>query len=393
MTQTYYEKPDCNEMITTIRSAEQRGDHWFLELEDTLFYPEGGGQPADKGSLNGLAVLDVQKKEGRILHKLENKPETTEVRLVLDREHRDHYRIQHSGQHLISALLQKLCGAITLSVHLGKEECSIETDRDEIGTDELYKLEEEAARLIAAALPIESLLVKDGKELENYNLRRPTDKTENIRLVGIGDMDITPCGGIHADSTADLGLIKYTGSDKVRGHIRLKWKIAAPAREDYRQRMEQTEKTGALLAVPALDSAERLEALLLEKQEDSRRLKVLEEAEARRISKTLSSSVNSYPPLIIRKLEDCPASMFRLVCRELSAEDGPSFLLCSEEGNRLNWALHLPCHKKLDFNGFKENCLGLIDGKGGGRGPLWQGSGSKPEKQNEFLDAFRKLSQ
>ncbi len=387
----YYQKPDCNEMTTAIRSSHQKGDFWYLELEDTLFYPEGGGQPADRGSLNGQPVLDVQKKEGRILHKLERKPEESVVHLSLDRDHRDHYRIQHTGQHLISALLQKLCNARTLSVRLGRDECSIETDREEIPSKELYRLEEEAARLIAAALPVKSVLIKDGKDLESYNLRRSTDKTEDIRLVSLGDTDITPCGGIHADSTADLGQIKYAGSEKVRGHIRLKWKIAGPAREDYRQRMELSERLGALLSTPPLETADRLEALLKEKQEENRRLKFMEEDAARRISKELSASVKAYPPLVIQKMENCPASLFRLICRELSSEESVSFLLCNEEGNRLNWTLHLPHHKGLNFTVFRETCLAIIDGKGGGRGPLWQGSGSRTDNSHEFMNAFRKL--
>lgn len=391
MNQMYYLKPERNEMTTTIKSAEQRGDHWYLELEDTLFYPEGGGQPADKGSLNDLPVLDVQKEEGRILHKLGKRPEETEARLSLDRSHRDHYRIQHTGQHLISSLLQSLCGAATLSVHLGRDECSIETDRDDISMDELYSLEEEGARLIAAGLPVRSLLVNDREELEGYRLRRPTDKTENIRLVSIGENDITPCGGLHADSTADLEMIKYAGSEKVRGHMRLKWKIGAPAREDYRRRMEQSERMGKLLSTPALEAADRLEDLLEEKRDEKRRLKTLEEETARRISGDLASSLTAYPPLVIRKLEDCPSSLFRLVCRDLSARTSLSFLLCSEEGGRLNWSLHLPCHKAVDFNEFREKCLSLIEGKGGGRGPLWQGSGSKAEMADDFLRAFRTL--
>ena len=387
----YYKKPDCNEMTTSINSAEKRGDHWYLELKDTLFYPEGGGQPADRGSLNGIEVLDVQKKQGRILHKLKTRPEDGEVRLLLDRDHRDHYRIQHTGQHLISALLLKLCGTRTLSVHLGRDECSIETDREDIRAEELYGLEEEAARIIASGLPVTSLLVKDRKELENYDLRRATDKTENIRLVRIGETDMTPCGGLHADSTADLGMIKYTGNERVRGHIRLKWKIGAPAREDYRRRLELSERIASLLSTPALDTGERLEALLKEKLDESRRLKSLEEDIARRISRELSTSISTYPPLLIRKLEDCPSSLFRLVCRELSADGSLSFLLCSEEGNRLNWALHLPCHKELEFCEFREKCLGIIEGKGGGRGPLWQGSGNRTDKGQEFLDSFGQL--
>ena len=376
----YYKKSECNELTTKITAKTRRGELWDLELEDTIFYPEGGGQPADRGWIDGIRVLDVQKNGNRILHTLEQAPDKEGVRLELDRSHRDHFRIQHTGQHLVSALLLKYCGARTLSVHLGEEECGIETDREEIPREELYRIEEKAARLIAAGIPVTSQEVPDRKALETYKLRRSTDKTENIRLVSIGEEDVTPCGGLHADSTAELGMIKYTGRERVRGHIRLKWKIGAPAREDYRRRLEQTEQISTLLSTPSLETAERLKTVLEEKKAEDRRLNLLEDAEARRISRALSSSVTSYPPLVIRKMDDCPASLFRKICRELSEEGTLSFLLCSEEGEKLNWALHLPFHREQDFNDFKETCLPLIDGRGGGRSPPVAGRGTGTRK-------------
>ncbi|MBF9014440.1 MULTISPECIES: alanyl-tRNA editing protein [unclassified Oceanispirochaeta] len=388
---SYYTNPEYNEIKTSLLSARQSEEGWLLELQDTIFYPEGGGQPSDKGSINGIPVLHVRKSEGKILHLCAQKPEGEVLELLLDRPYREHYCIQHTAQHLISSVLMKICGAATVSVHLGQEESTIEIDTDDLSDNELLKVENEVNKEIRSCRPVGALWVDSKKELEQYELRRGTEKTENIRLIQIEDLDVTPCGGLHTENTARLGLVKYAGQDKIRGRLRLKWKIGEPAYEDYRKRFAQLETMSSLLSVQPYDVADRLKELLDEKKEESRQNKVLMEKQAAYISHKLSMSLTHFPPLIIRKIEDCPSPLFKGIVKNLSAEHELSFLICAEDGDRLNWALHLPDHEQLGFDEFKTKCLSLIDGKGGGRGPLWQGSGSDPSASDAFLEGFREL--
>ncbi|QEN06940.1 alanyl-tRNA editing protein [Oceanispirochaeta crateris] len=387
----YYENPLMDSMTTRLISAEQEDSLWLLEFEDTLFYPEGGGQPADKGSINGEPVLDVQKRGDRILHSMKFKPSTPEVKMILDRAYRNHFALQHTGQHLLSALLLKFYSAPTVSVHLGAEESTIEVESSGLSADQLRTVEEEANAEIRRSRPVQSMLFNTKEELTGIKLRRETKKTENIRVVTIEGIDQTPCGGLHIQNTSSLGLIKYTGQEKIRSRLRLKWKMGAPAYKDYNTRFDQLEKISTLLSARPEEAAERLEVLIQEKQKENRMLKSLIEKEAERISHDLSGSVFYYPPLITREIKDCSPELFKGIVKNLSSTRELSFLICTKNDGRLNWALHLPQHKTFTFENFQKECLTIIDGKGGGKGPLWQGSGQNPGNADRFLKTFREI--
>ena len=387
----YYKDPDCSSMTTRIISTREKGENWEIELEDTLFYPEGGGQPADRGTLGGQPLLDVQKKDNRILHYCAAAPEKGEVELILDIGFRDHYCAQHTGQHLISSLLDKR-GAATVSVHMGEEECGIELEGHVLTSDEIAEVENEANAQIRAALPVRSLWLSTADELSAYDLRGSTDKTEDIRLIEIEGIDVNPCGGIHVKNTARLGLIKYTGQEKKRGRQRLVWKIGGPAYRDYARRFDQTAAISGLLSVHPYDTARRTAEILEEKKEENRMNRLLTETEAEAAGKVLASSICCYPPLIVKEIPAGSPEYFRALVKYLSSEEGISFLVCAKDGERLNWALHLPRHKEFAFDEFKSRCLSLINGKGGGKGPLWQGSGSKAGESSAFLSEFRVLA-
>ncbi|MDC7232141.1 MAG: hypothetical protein PQJ58_02825 [Spirochaetales bacterium] len=389
---SYYTNPEYNELKTSLLSAEECAEGWLLELKDTLFYPEGGGQPADGGTINGIPLIHVKKSEGRVLHLCAGKPEGDVMNLKLDREKRDHFCIQHTAQHLISSLLLSLWDAPTVSVHLGQEESTIEIDSDKLTEDQLFAVEEAANREIRACRQVKSILVASAEELAQYSLRRSTDKTENIRLVEIEGLDITPCGGLHTDNTARLGLIKYTGQEKIRGRLRLKWKMGAPAYADYRMRFSQLEAISSLLSEQPGGATRRLREVLEEKKEANRLLRVLTDKQAELISRQLSGSVTHYPPVLIRELADCPSDLFRGIVKNLSTRGDLSFLLCARDEGRLNWALCLPGGDTIDFNTFQSDCLPLIQGKGGGRAPLWQGSGGDGSGAEAFLESFRVLA-
>ena len=390
----YYTDPACDSLSTRILNTEENDGKWLIELEDTIFYPEGGGQPADRGTISGQEILDVQKSGDRILHCCAARPEAGDegdVELNLYRSFRDHYCVQHTGQHLISSLLHKR-GAATASVHLGQEECAIEVEGAELSPETLTEVEEAANREIRAARPVRAIWLERAEELASYDLRGSTDKTQKIRLVEIEGLDVNACGGLHVNNTAELGLIKFAGQEKKRGRQRLIFKIGEPAYRDYFRRFDELNRISTLLSTGPYDCAGRLEAVMNEKKEENRLIRLLTEKEAERTARELASSVCCYPPLLIKQVDSISPEFFRALVKYLSSEEDLSFLICARDGERLNWALHLPRHKALSFNEFKTRCLSLIDGRGGGRGPLWQGAGSRAEGADNFLAAFTELA-
>ncbi len=392
----YYEHPEANSLHTTILAAEQDKKNWLIELKDTIFYPEGGGQPADRGFLGGQELLDVQKSEDRILHRVKNKPDRKQVLLELDREHRDFYSIRHTGQHLLSALLFKVLGVQTLSVHLGRDKVSIEIDRKEITEEEILKIEKEGAELIASNRPVRAFWVKDQEALKAYSIGRPSKTDRNIRLVEIEGLDLSPCGGLHLASTAPVGLVKYCGKEKIRGQLRLQWRIGSSALEEYRLLQREMNRITTMLSVPPEEAAGRLEEVLKERKESLYLLKKAEEREAASlclelVQESSSTEKNQTSALAIKHLKNCSPALFKEICRRLSEKNGLSFLLTCPAEKRINWVLNLPDYEGFDFTGFKENCLPHIGGKGGGRFPRWQGTGSRPEGLETFFQAFKDL--
>lgn len=126
ITRLYYTQPWLQELETRIVSQHEENGRHVVVLEETIFYPTGGGQPHDLGTLNGVPLLDVYETEGAVHHVLPQPLEETEVRAVLDWPRRLDHMQQHSGQHLLSAVFQDEYGYKTESFHLGAEYCSID---------------------------------------------------------------------------------------------------------------------------------------------------------------------------------------------------------------------------------------------------------------------------
>ena len=240
-------------------------------------------------------------------------------------------------------------------------------------------------------LQITHTLAADRGELEQYKLRRETDLEKEIRLVRIDRIDTAACGGVHVGRTGELGLIKYTGFEKIRGRLRLYWKIGEPAYRDYRIKDRIVSRAGSLLCVQTEDLSSRIEKLIKEKSEMSKKTRELEIHSAENEARMLSESITNYPPLLIREIPEGSPEFFKQTVRLMMEEEGLSFLLTMRHGKKLHWALYLPLDREFDFEQFREKCLSLIQGKGGGKGPLWQGSGDNPDQAENFRKAFRLL--
>ena len=182
----YYADPRLAEFTARALAVEEADGAWNVELDRTAFYPEGGGQPADRGTLGGAAVRDVRREGERIIHVLAAAPQGDPLAGRIDWARRWDFMQQHTGQHLLSNVLLAVCGAPTVSVHLGDDLSTIELDVPAIADSALEAAEDRAAELIAADLPVTARWV-DDEELAGLALRRPTSRKGRVRLVEIGD--------------------------------------------------------------------------------------------------------------------------------------------------------------------------------------------------------------
>ncbi len=233
ITEKLYYK-DNRRIIFKAKIIEQYEDKngWVVILDKTLFYPEGGGQPADRGWINEVKVNNVQKKNDIIMHYISKEIKTETVDGKIDWEHRFNYMQQHTGQHLISGAFWKVGKYKTVSVNMSIDYTTIEIETKSISDVELNKVEELANDMILENVPVNNIIINDN-ELSNYDLRRACLIKGDIRLVNLGDFDCVACGGIHLSFTGEVRLVKIIKTEKIRGNIRVYWKIGNRAFVDY----------------------------------------------------------------------------------------------------------------------------------------------------------------
>ncbi len=203
-----------NAVVSSVVS--EGGQHW-ISLEETYFYPEGGGQPCDFGTIEGHLVEDVQVKNDIVYHRVAQ-PGSFAVGqrafCQIDPERRLDLMCQHSAQHILSAVLEHQYKTHTVGFHLTADNLTIDTDSVLTG-DQWSLIETEVNQWVRASLSF-SALYPESDDLQQFALRKQPKVTENIRLIALGDRDIVPCGGTHVRHSGEIGLIKIDRIDKYK---------------------------------------------------------------------------------------------------------------------------------------------------------------------------------
>lgn len=195
------------------------GDGTRVELSRTAFYPTGGGQPHDTGTLDGVRVVDVLDEETRVVHVLERAlaPGRTHVVGAVDAERRRDHTQQHTAQHLLSALLHDHYARPTVSFHLGAELSTIDLEGAPLTVARLAELERRVLDAITADHPVRVAVHDDAPAA----LRKATARSGPVRVVTIDGLDVNACGGTHVRSTGQLGVVLLRGVERVRDETRL----------------------------------------------------------------------------------------------------------------------------------------------------------------------------
>lgn len=233
MEKLYYNQPKLKEWKTkVINKFEKDGDR-FVELEKSAFYPEGGGQPSDFGTVDGLKILDGVEEEGKVYYKIESIPENEEVCCVLDYKRRLDHSQHHSGQHLLSAVFEDLYEAKTVGFHLGEESVTVDIDKINITEKHLNQVEQKVNDYIYENKKFKTYVV-GGEKLQELPLRKMPKVIEDIRIVEIEDgVDCSACCGTHVSSTGEIGILKIVKTEKNKDKTRVYFKCGMRALKDY----------------------------------------------------------------------------------------------------------------------------------------------------------------
>jgi alanyl-tRNA synthetase len=261
----YYRDCYLQEFRASVVEATDDGRRVYLDR--TAFYPTSGGQPFDTGVLGAAKVIEVIDEEDRIAHILDAPMTTGETTAQIDWQRRFDHMQQHSGQHLLSAVLEELFKIPTLSFHLGAEMCTIDVATPAIANSQIDQCETRCAGIVGEARPL-AITFEDAAA--DLGLRKESQRTGTLRVVDIQGIDRSACGGTHVRTTAEIGPVLIRRTEKIRGNTRLEFvcglRALQHARADFRTLQELSRQLSASASeMPALVSAQLDRIKTLEK--------------------------------------------------------------------------------------------------------------------------------
>ncbi|MCX6573204.1 MAG: alanyl-tRNA editing protein [Candidatus Aminicenantes bacterium] len=232
-------------------------------LEATAFYPESGGQPRDKGTLDGVEVLEVVDLDGVLLHVLASELPMGTVRGRIDGALRSDHRQQHTGQHVLSQAFWELLKGETLSFHMGPEISTLEIGLKSISDADCDRVEDRANTVVREDREVKTTLVPDDR-IGEVPLRRPPKKQGLLRVVEVDGFDYSACGGTHVRRTGEIGLIKLGATEKIRGNLRFDFLCGGRALRDYRAKDRAARRLAASFSCAPGDMSAQVEKLAAE---------------------------------------------------------------------------------------------------------------------------------
>ncbi len=226
---------------------------WEVMLDRTAFFPEGGGQPGDTGTLNGIPVSDTREKDGEILHYVDLPfAEGAEVSGALNWDRRFALMQNHSGEHIVSGTANRLFGCDNVGFHMSDGEVTIDLNA-ELTPAQLERLEEEANRVVFENRAVRTYFPAP-EVLEKLRYRSKREMKENVRLVEIDGCDLCACCAPHVDRTGEIGVIRLISAMRHRGGMRLTAACGKNALDDYRRMCRAADAISALLSVPRTET-------------------------------------------------------------------------------------------------------------------------------------------
>lgn len=364
----YDEDSHLSVFSAQVLSCAPAGENqWQVLLDQTAFFPEGGGQSADQGTLGSAQVLDVQETPEGILH-LTDSPLTPgeSVTGTLDWPLRFRRMQCHSGEHIVSGTAHSLFGCNNVGFHMGEHEVILDFDK-ELSPEEVDQLETLANQVIWENRPVEARY-PDPSELETMDYRSKLDLTENVRIVTIPGCDVCACCAPHVNHTGEIGVIKLLSTMRHRGGIRIWMAAGAMALEDYQTKQRNVAAISAALSVKQEAAAQGVDRLQQEMQALSLSLKEAKVALAGEKAKNLPETDGNL--LLFEEGMDIP-TLRTLVNTGMTRCGGvcAAFTGSDKEGYR-----YVIGSRTVDLRAKAKEMHQALGGKGGGQPTMIQGS-------------------
>ena len=375
----YYKDSHIHEFEATVIGCEERKGGYAVILDRSAFFPEGGGQQGDSGYIAGVRVSDTHEKEGALHHYTESPLAVGEaVSCRIDYEQRRRRMQNHSGEHIVSGITNRLHGYNNVGFHMGEDCMTIDFD-GELTWEQLMEIESLANQAVRDNIPVQ-VSFPDAETLAALDYRSKLELTEDVRIVEIEGIDRCACCAPHVSMTGEVGIIKVMDAERHRGGVRISLVCGMDALDDYRKKQENAAAVSNLLSVKRNDIAKGVERILNEQAKLKERLAAVNmeyvKLKAESFAETSGNICvfdNAVDDVALREL----VNLLMEKCSLAAAFSGSD-----SEGYR-----YIIGSKNIDLRANSKTINAGISGKGGGSKEMIQGrAGGSAEEIRAFIE-------
>lgn len=375
----YDENSYIREFDARVISCGEGKNGYEVVLDETAFFPEGGGQPADQGFLEDVRVTDVRDKKDYVLHICAQPLEPGSlVHGRIDWERRFLHMQQHSGEHIFSGLVHRLHGYDNIGFHMGKDFVTVDFS-GLLTEEEIAEAERQANTVVLAD---ERILAEypSARELETLEYRSKKEIDGAVRIVTVPGADVCACCGTHVKRTGEIGPIKVTSSEHYKSGIRLTLEIGWRALEDYEEKHRNVKAISALLSVKPEETA----AAVQKQQELMQELRLQNNGLKQRLFEMMVKEVPEGREKTVIFEDGLNAVEIRKLADMLSERTGLAAVFSGSDGEGYKYVV---CSRQKDAVALGKDLNRELNGRGGGKNPMIQGSVQAGEaKIREFFE-------
>ena len=363
----YYSDVTCKQFEATVRSCVPRKKKGYeVMLDRTAFYPEGGGQPGDRGRLGEAKVVDTRERGEDVIH-LTDAPlgEGEKVIGILDWTHRFSLMQNHSGEHIVSGIFHRRLGANNVGFHMGHHTVTVDFDV-ELTPEQLTAAEREANRIVWDN-GVTEIFHPTAEELKAMDYRSKKELEGDVRIVTFPGADTCACCGTHVTRTGEIGLIKLLSVQKFKEGSRIEMLCGDRALDYVNEILEQNHRISVALSAKPIQTADAVARLKEEKEQMEYRLNGMEQAAFRRRAEELTGIGNVTlfePPM-------APDSVRKLAVAVMETCGGRCAVFAGDEENGYKYAIG---EKDGDLRAAVKEFNRTCNGRGGGKPFFVQGS-------------------
>lgn len=358
--EAFYKDQYCKEFDTHVVSCEPCKNGYEVVLEDTIFYPEGGGQECDHGWLNDVCVLDVQRINDQVIHYVKEEVKGN-VHCKIDWDRRFDFMQNHSGEHVVSGIIHTLFGYNNVGFRMGSDVVTIDFD-GMIQEEDLNKIETMANEYVFKNQRLETMYL-EGEDLNKLDYRSKLELDGVVRLVKIGDADLCACCGMHVLQCGEIGLIKLLNVHNHKDGVRIEMVCGKRALLYMQTIHDENLKISRMLKAKVFETSKFVNKLQKDCNMQLQTIKQLQEDLLQQSYK----QVDMNEDVVVYCFEDMDRNALRKICND-TIDSKHACIVCGLIGNQVMIA-----SSKVPLNKHKKEFEETLLFKGGGSDLMLQG--------------------